>query len=284
MWLPIALLSSAILGTKRIYEKTLTAHFGNFSMGFIVQAFSLLPTLALFPFFKLPSSLFTLPWRFWWPLLIIWLVLYPVQTYLYYRALREGEFSSITPLSALLPAFNVVTSFLIIGEKPSIVGLVGIAMIIFGVYLILLKDKAKIHFAKPELFMIGFLVSVAIGSTLDKVSISVSTPVFYSFMNTLGAAIMFMILMHFYKEAHEFGKMRSRAGYLFVLGIFQAIAFTAGMIAFQYGPTSYVLAIRAGGYVVASLYGIFALKESLSERKILALISFSVGLLLLAFA
>jgi uncharacterized membrane protein len=284
MWFPAAILSSVITGTKRIYEKKLTAHFGNFSMGFLVQAFSLLPTLALFPFFPMPESIWKLPWQFWWPLLIIWFVLYPVQTYLYYRALREGEFSSISSLSAVLPAFNVITSFIILGEKPSLIGLMGILAIVVGAYLTLVKGISKIHFAKPELFMILMLVCVAIGSTLDKVSIAVSTPVFYSFMNTLGATFVFLILMHVYKQNHEFGRMRQQLVYLSVLGIFQAIAFTASMIAFQYGPTSYVLAIRAGGYVLVSWYGIFALNETLSERKVLAFISFIIGLALLAFA
>jgi hypothetical protein len=45
-----------------------------------------------------------------------------------------------------------------------------------------------------------------------------------------------------------------------------------------------VLAIRAGGYVLVSWYGIFALNETLSERKVLAFISFIIGLALLAFA
>jgi drug/metabolite transporter (DMT)-like permease len=253
-------------------------------MGFLVQAFSLLPTLALFPFFPMPESFWKLPWQFWWPLLIIWFVLYPTQTYLYYYALREGEFSSISALSALLPAFNVVTSFIIIGEKPSLTGLAGIIAIVIGAYLTLSKGKSKFHFAKPEFFMVAMLICVAIGSTLDKVSIAVSTPVFYSFMNTFGATVVFYVLMHVYKQQHEFSKMRRQALYLFVLGVFQAIAFTASMIAFEYGPTSYVLAIRAGGYVLVSFYGIFVLKEVLSERKILAFISFIVGLALLAFA
>jgi drug/metabolite transporter (DMT)-like permease len=284
MWLPAALLGSLISGVKRVYEKSLTAHFGNFSMGFIVQAFSLLPTLFLFLFFPLPESISALPWQFWWPLLIIWFVLYPVQTYLYYRSMREGELSSVTPLMALLPVFNVATSYFIIGETPSITGIIGILAIVLGVYLLLSKGKFQFHFAKAELCMVLAMMCVAVGSTLDKVAINASTPVFYSFMNTLGATIVFVVLMHVYNESHEFQKMRGKVLPFFILGIFQAISYTAGMIAFQYGPTSYVLAIRAGGYVLVSLYGIFILKESISEQKILALVSFSAGLALLAFA
>jgi uncharacterized membrane protein len=56
------------------------------------------------------------------------------------------------------------------------------------------------------------------------------------------------------------------------------------MYAFKYGPVSYVLAIRAGSYVLAGLYGLIILKENISNRKIAAFICFLLGVLALAFA
>ncbi len=283
MWLPFAILAAIISGSRRIYDKHLTKSFGNFSMGFIVQAFSLLPTLVLFFFFPLPKDILHLPWQFWWPLLIIWLILYPVQTYFMYRSMREGELSSVTPILALVPAFNVITSFLLLHEVPSIAGIFGVAGIIFGTFL-LLKKKGTHMKSKPELWMIITTVGIAIGSTLDKISISASTPVFYSFMNTLGASIMFIILMYVYKEKNEIKKIGNIFWPLMLLGVFQAISFTASMLAFANGPTSYVLAIRGGGYVIAALWGIFIMKESFSSRKRIAFACFILGVVLLAFA
>src|SRR3989338_5285333 len=142
MWIPFALVSAFILGGKRIYEKHLTNTFGNFALGFIVQAFSLLPSLVLI--FLLPhgTEIGSLPWRFWWPLLIIWFVLYPIQTYFMYRAVREADISTVTPVMCLLPVFNVGTSFLLLGEVTTVVGLAGIVFIVFATYLVL-KPKQE---------------------------------------------------------------------------------------------------------------------------------------------
>jgi uncharacterized membrane protein len=54
--------------------------------------------------------------------------------------------------------------------------------------------------------------------------------------------------------------------------------------AFKYGPVSYVLAIRAGSYILAGLYGILILKESITNRKKIAFACFLLGVVALAFA
>ncbi|MCX6757980.1 MAG: EamA family transporter [Candidatus Nomurabacteria bacterium] len=284
MWLPFAILAAIISGSRRVYDKHLTKSFGNFSVGFIVQAFSLLPTLILFLFFPIPKDILHLPWQFWWPLLIIWLILYPVQTYFMYRSMREGELSSVTPILALIPAFNIISSFFLIHEIPSILGILGIILIIAGVYL-LLKKRGEHMKSKPELWMIITTIGIAIGSTLDKISVSASTPVFYSFMNTLGASIVFIILMRIYKQHGELKKMKGNLFWQFMLvGIFQAISYTASMFAFAKGPTSYVLAIRGGGYIIAALWGLIVLRENFSNRKRFAFLFFLLGVILLAFS
>ena len=280
------MVSAVIAGGRRVYEKHLTSTFGNFAMGFIAQIFSLLPSLCLI--FLLPNAteIGTLPWRFWWPLLIIWFGLYPIQTYLLYRAVREGDVSTVAPVMALMPAFNVLSSFLLLGEIPTFNGWIGIILIVFGTYFVLWNRTSAKNISLPVILMIGSTLCMAVGSTLDKVSIQVSNPAFYGFVNTLGAAIIFFILMHWYREKHSFHDMFSKDWFwpLVFLGVLQAISFTATMYAFKYGPTSYVLAIRAGSYVLAGLYGIIILKESLSARKIVALVCFLLGVMALAFA
>lgn len=280
-WILFALFSAIILASRRVYEKNLTKSFGNFTMGFIVQSFSLIPTLLLFFFLPIPENFTNLSWQFWWPLLIIWLVIYPIQTYFMYSALRKGELSHVTPIMALLPVFNIISSYLIIGEIPSIFGLVGIITIVCGTY-ILLTDGEK-HtgekYNKAVLYMIIATFCVAIGSTLDKVSISASTPVFYSFVNSLGASIVFLVLMYAYRQNNELGKVKNLILPLFILGIFQALSYTSSMLAFSYGPTSYVLAIRSSSFLFAALLAVFFVKEKLSKRKIFSFFLFLIGII-----
>ena len=69
---------------------------------------------------------------------------------------------------------------------------------------------------------------------------------------------------------------------LFFLGIALALAFVAFTSAFTLGPTSYTLAIRSGGFLIAVLWGVLFLRESLSYKKMLALALFIVGTFALA--
>lgn len=284
MWLSFALASALLLAVRRIYEKDLTARFGNFSLSFLLMTFSVPAVLVLFFFFPLPQNIFTLPWRFWWPLIFIWVVLYPIQNYLLYRSLREGELSQVTPVSALLPVFNIVPSFFLLQELPSVLGVTGIVATVLATYLLLtdVRHGEKQKYNLPVLFMIGSVICTAIGSTLDKVAIEASTPVFYTFVNMLGASVVFFIFTYAYRQQHELARAREVIGTLLVLGVVMALAFVAFASAFTLGPTSYTLAIRSGGLIVAALWGIVLLKESLSQRKIVALALFVAGTFALA--
>ncbi|MSU73777.1 hypothetical protein EXS56_01415 [Candidatus Kaiserbacteria bacterium] len=284
MWLTFALASALLLAVRRIYEKDLTSRFGNFSLSFLLMTFSIPAVLVLFLFFPIPQNISALPWDFWWPLIIIWVILYPLQNYLLYRSLREGELSQVTPVSALLPALNIIPSFFLLQELPSAFGAAGIITTVLATYLLLTDVRAgeKQKYNLPVLFMIGTVVCTAIGSTLDKVAVEVSTPVFYTFVNMLGASLVFLVLTFAYRQQHELVRIKESFWTFALLGVVMALAFVAFVTAFTLGPTSYTLAIRSGGFIIAALWGVFLLKESLSSRKILALALFVAGTVALA--
>lgn len=284
MWLSFALASSLLLAVRRVYEKKLAADFGNFSLSFVSLVFSLPFVLVLFLFFPIPSTIFALSWHFWWPLLFIWVVLYPIQNYLLYRSLREGELSHVTPVGALLPVFNIATSYALIGEIPTMVGLLGIVLTVIATYLLLVDTRGAHVFNKPVLFMIGTTVCTAIGSTLDKIAIEASTPVYYTFVNLLGASVLFLGLTYFYGEAGDLKKIGKHAPTFTILGVVFALAFASFASAFLLGPTSYTLAIRSAGFMLAAIWGILALRESVSSKKIAAIALFTLGTVMLAFA
>ncbi len=283
-WLPFALFSAITSGARRTYEKSLTGSFSNFGMGFVMQTFCLLPMLLLFLFLPIPNDIWHLPWRFWWPLLIIWFVLYPVQTHFLYKAIREGEIVQVTPIKAILPVFNIGTSFILLKEVPSLVGIIGIFVIVYATYLLLSEnvsgDSGK-KYNRAVVYMIIAMFCMAIGSTLDKVSLTVSTPVFYSFVNTLGASIIFLILIFIYKKKDDLQKIKPKFWPLTLFGIFMALSYVSTMFAFSSGPTSYVLAVQSTGFLFAVLSGVFVLKEKLTKRKILSLILFTLGIVLI---
>ena len=284
MWILFALASALLLAVRRIYEKDLTSRFGNFSLSFLLMIFSIPTVLVLFFFFPIPENIFALPWDFWWPLIIIWVILYPLQNYLLYRSLREGELSQVTPVSALLPVFNIVPSFFLLQELPNVFGAMGVITTVVATYLLLTDVRAgeKQKYNLPVLFMVGTVLCTAIGSTLDKIAIEVSAPVFYVCVNMIGASLVFLVLTYVCRQQHELARVRESFWTFTLLGVVMALAFIAFATAFTLGPTSYTLAIRSGGFIIAALWGVFLLKESFSSRKIAALVLFVLGTIALA--
>jgi len=163
-------------------------------------------------------------------------------------------------------------------------GTIGIIATVTATYLLLTDVRAgeKQKYNLPVLFMLGSVVCTAVGSTLDKIAIEASTPVFYTFVNMLGASVVFLVLTFAYRQQHELARAREVVGTLFILGLVMALAFVAFATAFALGPTSYTLAIRSGGLLIAALWGVVLLKESLSSRKAWALTLFILGTIFLA--
>ncbi len=286
MWLLFALASAVLFAVRRVYEKELTTRFGNFSLSFVLLGSASLFVLVLFFFLPIPEDVLHLPWQFWWPLLIIWFVLYPLGNYFLYQSLREGEVSQVTPVSTLLPVFNIATSFFIIHEFPNFFGLTGVVLTVLATFILLTDtpERGKQRFNRPVLLMLGNVLCSALGSTLDKIAIEASTPAFYAFANMFGASIVFLLLAYAYDESHELPRVKERWGTFALLGVALAFAFVAFSTAFALGPTSYVLAVRSGGLLIAALWGLFVLRESLSRKKFSALLLFVAGTIALAIS
>ncbi len=268
--------------TRRVYDKRLTGHFGNFPLAFVMNIFSFLPFCVMLFFFPLPKDVFNLPLNFWAPLLLSATV-YPLQVYCYFRAIREGEMSAVIPLVTLAPIFNIATSFVLVGEVPSTLGFIGISVIVVAVYFLLKKKGTHIK-SRPEMFMIASMFLLAISASFDKIGIQASTPMWYVFMNALLGVLFVGILTFYTKEHAELKKIRPHFGSLVIVGLLLSFSYVTMQFAILNGPTSYVLAIRSGVFVFPALWGIFRLKEFVSSGKIVALGLFIAGSILLAFA
>ena len=96
--------------------------------------------------FLLPLLLFTkeivLGSRFWIALLAGG-TLNLITTVLYMKALKASDLSVTVPMVTFTPLFLLLTSPIIVGEFPPLVGILGILLIVFGSYLLHLKEKQK---------------------------------------------------------------------------------------------------------------------------------------------
>ncbi|MCI5968593.1 DMT family transporter [Helicobacter sp.] len=97
------------------------------------------------PIFLMQSAMleiFSFDLRFWCMLLIIAVLSTAIGTSIYYMGIAQVGAQKASSYPLLVPVFALVTSFLILGEIPSVLTLIGGCIAIFAIYLInLYKPK-----------------------------------------------------------------------------------------------------------------------------------------------
>jgi uncharacterized membrane protein len=287
MWFWFALISAVFGGFRRTSEKRLLQTIDRFTLGWMIQLFSL-PLVATILFASGQAiNPFQLGAEFWLPLAFAVLIFYPLNTWLFYGSLREGELSKVLPIQALGPAISLLFAFFILHEVPSRNAAIGLAVVVFGLYVLDFKDK-KLHNPlapfmqhRASLYMLGSTVLVSLVVPVEKISIQASNPLMYTAMSTLGAAgILFLI-------ARKYGKRPARYSSklmwpLTITAAFQGISYLTLVYALSVGPVAYVSAIKSSGILIGAITGIIAFKESVTYTKVISLGLIGCGMLLLA--
>lgn len=287
-WVFFALISALLFAFQRVYEKRILGTINFVSIGWLVQLFAF-PVWLVVLFWKsnIPH-IASLPFQFWWPLLIIWLILYPLQTYAFYRALHEGELSRVLPILSVTPIVNILSAWLLVGEVPSLYGVLGILATVVSLF-VLLRDKPTDPQGRrdwlPIFLMFVFAVCVAIGTTLDKVVLQVADPYFYTVANKVGAVIVLFIMARL-MQGGELVHFKKRSVWISfcVIGFMAGVSYVFFMLALSSGPVAYVGAIKSTNLIFGSLLGVAFLAEKMTRRKVISYLLMLSGIILIAFA
>jgi uncharacterized membrane protein len=287
-WVYLALISAVLMAVQRVFEKKLVGKISFVSIGWLVQLFGFPVILAtLFMWGSIPD-ITALPFQFWWPLIIIWIILYPLQTYAFYRALHEGELSLVLPVMSITPIVNIFSGWIMLGEMPSMYGVWGIFATVVALYLLLSEKDTNTGAPRswmPVFLMFIFAFSVAIGTTLDKVVLEVTNPYFYSVANKLGAIVVLFFMTRLLKgeELVQFKRKTIWTNFL-IIGLISGVSYIIFMLALSQGPVAYVGAIKGSNLIFGSLLGIVFLHEKMTARKGVSYILMIIGILLISFA
>ena len=106
---------------------------------------------------------------------------------LYIKSLQVSPLSLTLPFLSLTPVFLILISYLILGEKVSFRGGTGIILLAAGSYLLNLHEVRKGLFEpfravareKGSVMMIGVAVIYSVTSSLGKMAIEHSSPLFF---------------------------------------------------------------------------------------------------------
>lgn len=288
MWIFWALLSATLVASRRPFEKTVINKLHHFTYGFLIQFISIVPiTLIAVASHKLLNPLH-LSLQFWLPLAAISFGLYPLNIFLYTRAIGGGELSNVLPLQSLWPVFGIVLAWVTIKETPTILEGLAILITVTGVYSLGLKGKQLHHPLTPfkedrsSRAMIGSVALIACTSVLDKIAIQASNPLFFSLSTACGTSSILFLSMRLTKQRVTMYPSTIIKKIFLVSGL-QSTTYITYLLAVATGPIASVSALRSTNILMGSMLGILLFKERLTRAKILSYVLIIAGAILLVW-
>lgn len=286
MWFIFALLSALFIAMRKVPEKRLTREIHYFTFGWALQLFALPVVLVAWLLAGEFVNPFALGPSFWIPTIVIWLGFYPISGFLYVSALKHGELSKALPLQSFGPIFALLLAWPLLGQSPSWAAFAAIAVVVPGIYILNLKDKYLynplniLKDDKANRHALINLVLIAVAGILDAIAIKASDPLFFGFVNTLGA-IPVLVAFALLFGVRELGKIRRHLVSMSLSGGLFGASFLTHMIALSLGPLAYVSAVRGSSAVMGAVLGFIYLKESVTVPKLVALGLITIGAVIL---
>lgn len=208
------------------------------------------------------------------------------------RGYASGDLSQVYPIARGAPPLLIALfSGIFLGERLPILGYLGIALLVVGVYLASLPSMAELwkpltalsqHAAQWALLA---AVAVAAYSMIDKVGVRFATPLMYNAWVYTGIAIGYAPVVWSPRNrastVHEFRTNWRRIG----IGSMATIgSYLLALVGLSMTAASYVSAVRATSVVIGALFGWLLLKESFGGMRVFAAATMVVGLMLVALA
>ncbi|MBR1369709.1 hypothetical protein RJ53_09575 [Methanocalculus chunghsingensis] len=205
-----------------------------------------------------------------------------LATILLYHALGSSDISLCMPMLAFTPVFLIGTSFLILGEIPTIAGACGILLVASGAYILTSEgsiarlDRLAAPFHRLtidrgvlSMLLVAFLFSISVN--YDKKVVENSDPLFGSAVVflLLGAAFLLIALL-----SKRWGAAITHASLLAPLPLFIGVGviLTAEIvlinIAYTMSIVSYVITVKRFAIFFSVLAGIIVFREGLSWGRI----------------
>jgi drug/metabolite transporter (DMT)-like permease len=206
------------------------------------------------------------------------------------RAYRSGDLSMIYPLAQTSMFWVPVWGILLIGERVSSTGIVGIAMILFGAYSIQLKALAWSEIIRPfrnlrdpavmAALAAGFIYSI--GSVIDKTGVMLYSPFHFTYL-LVTFMLLFMTLnirrpKYRGRVMAEFHNNRTSV-------ILSGPVIMASFLSFRYGlqlaPMSYAVPARQVSLLIGVLIGVIFLGETCGRIRFMATLFILSGVALI---
>jgi uncharacterized membrane protein len=191
--------------------------------------------------------------------------------YIYLSAIRIAPLSLCVPYLSFTPVFAILTAAILLQERISFQGFLGILMVTAGTYVLNLERFVhhplapfKAIFKSPgsrRMLVVALIWSLT--STLGKKGVQLSDPVFFGVFYTLSVSVPMLAIAGWrIKRRAATVNLKGRNSIWFLLGgLVTALATMAHFHAIKLAPVSYMIAVKRTSLIFSVLYGGLIFKE-----------------------
>jgi len=246
--------------------------------------------LALWLAAQLPGAGVPIPSGAFYRAVAVALPLEVLALVLYTKALRLSPLGLTIPFLSLTPLFLILFAYLIAGQRVSAGGATGIALIAAGSYLLNLRAARRgvwapflaIAHEPGSRLMISVAAIYALTSSLGKVAITASSPLFF------GAAYFTALFLVFTPIALRDGGRRrldrALVGQALTPGLFYGVMMVTHTLSMGLANVAYMIAVKRTSLLMAVGYGYFLFHEGHLRDRLAGAAMMFAGLVLIVTA
>jgi drug/metabolite transporter (DMT)-like permease len=208
--------------------------------------------------------------------------------WLYFRALQISPMSMCIPFLSFTPVFLIPTGFLILGEIPSPLKALGVALIVVGSLVMhrrlfaegLMAPVKAVLREKGSRYMLLVSMIFAITNPLDKKLVNMSDVFFEAFAYGIGLCLSFWIMGR--RERGDFAAAaRGNWKWISLAGILDAVSLLFQLASYAYIAVVITVSIKRAGIILAVFSGwLFFHERGITDKVIAASVMFC-GVLIL---
>ncbi len=221
----------------------------------------------------------------------ILLTLEITATILYMKGIKISPLSLTLPFLSFTPVFIILTGYLLLGEKISEKGALGIILVVMGSYCINLPSLKEgflspIKAIKKEkgsflLLQVAFIYSIT--SVLGKKGLLLTNPLWFAsfYFSILGIVSTLSMKVLYRIKILPF--IKTNLKYILLVGLTQALMCYFHMIALSQIQTAYMIALKRTSILFAVLLGYFMFKETYILVRLFAVLLMLFGIFVITF-
>lgn len=282
LWVLYALISGFFFATADAFTKKASDKIDDYVL--VLSRFMFgVPLLLLLFVIPIP----TIGAAFWYA----FAAMVPIETLsyvLYIKSIKASQLSLVVPLLSFTPVFLVLTSFVMLGEFPTLVGLIGILLVVIGTYVLNLKGLRHGILAPAKsiisnrgsvyMLIVAFLFSIT--SNLSKIIVQNSSPLFSMIMYLSSVSIAFFIISLILSGKKIF-QLKTEFKSLLPVGFFYSLMSLFHNLAITLAIVPYVMSIKRSSSLFSVFYGHFWFKDGNIKMRGFGALTMFIGAVLI---